>query len=99
TRRRRLYRGLAIAPAAIWLAMTVSVLFERGHGADAVVVESSVLRAADSANAPAAMSAPVPAGVEVTVVERRGGWTDVALASGATGWLPDGAVTLVTPPR
>jgi hypothetical protein len=98
-RRRRWRVILATAPAAIWLMMTVSILLERGHGDDAVVMESTVLRAADSANAPAATSAPVPAGVEVTVLERRGGWTDVALANGTTGWLPDGAVALVAPAR
>jgi hypothetical protein len=95
---RRRGRALAaIAPAAVWLMMTISILLAHGPGDDAVVVEAGVLRAADSPNAPSATSAPVPAGVEVTVVERRGGWTDVALANGATGWLPDGAVALVAP--
>ncbi|HTJ41396.1 MAG TPA: BatD family protein [Kofleriaceae bacterium] len=95
-RRRRWQIIVAIAPAAIWLMMIVSIALERGHGDDAVVVEATVLRSADSANAPQAQSAPVPAGAEVTVLERRGGWTDVAFANGATGWLPDGAVQLVS---
>jgi hypothetical protein len=94
-RRRRLRRGLAIAPAAIWLAMTVSVLIEQGHRDDAVVVEATVLRAADHASAPVAMS--LPAGVEVVVIERREGWSRVAVPSGATGWLPDGTVSPVSP--
>jgi hypothetical protein len=96
--RRRRRALVAIAPAAVWLMMTISVLLAHGPGDDAVVVEAGVLRAADSPNAPAATSAPVPAGVEVTVLERRGGWTDVTLPNGEAGWLPDGAVARVAPP-
>jgi hypothetical protein len=94
-RRRRLLLGLAALPAAIWLAMTISVLAAEDRGHDAVVLESAVLRAADSPGAPAALSSPLPAGVELTVLERRAGWSRVALASGTTGWLPDGALALV----
>jgi hypothetical protein len=95
-RRRRLLLGLAALPAAIWLAMTISVLAAEDRGDDAVVLESAVLRAADSPGAPPALSSPLPAGVELVVLERRAGWSRVALASGTTGWLPDGALALVT---
>ena len=96
-RRRRALVGLAIAAGAVWMAMTTSVLIESSHAADAVVVEATTLRVADNAGAPAALSTPVPSGAEVTVDERRGGWARVSLPGGGDGWLPDGAVALVTP--
>jgi SH3-like domain-containing protein len=55
-----------------------------------------VLRAADNAGAPAAMSQPVPRGAEVTIVETRDTWTKVRLANGTAGWLPAGAVEPVS---
>jgi hypothetical protein len=91
-RRRRGLVGLALLPTAVWLAMTVSVLVENRHVDDAVVIDDAVLRAADNAGAPAALSQPVPRGAEVTIVETRDTWTKVRLANGTAGWLPAGAV-------
>lgn len=91
-RRRRGLGVLAVLPFAVWLAMLGSVLFEDRHARDAVVMDGVVLRAADSAGAPAALSQPLPRGAEVTILERRDAWTRVSIASGATGWLPRGAV-------
>ena len=45
---------------------------------------------------PSAFPQPLPRGAEVTVVERRDSWTKVRIASGADGWVPDGAVERVT---
>ncbi len=73
------------------------MLIERDRADDAVIVEAAVLRAADHASAPAALATPLPAGIEVAVVERRGGWSRVTVPDGTTGWLPDGAVAMVTP--
>lgn len=94
-----LRRG-ALAPVAavgalIWLAMTISVLTEDRHDDDLVVMQSMVLRTADSAVAPAARVTPLPAGVEATLSERRGDWVRVRLAGGTTGWLPAGAIETV----
>ena len=72
--------------------MLASVVFEDRHPDDAVVMDDVVLRAADSAGAPAALSQPLPRGVEVTVLERRAAWTRVRLAGGMAGWVPTGAV-------
>jgi len=96
-RRRRGLVALAIAPAAVWVAMMVSVVVEDRHRDDGVVMESAVLRAADSAGAPAAAGAPVPlpAGSEVTIVEQRDTWLRVRLGGGTTGWLPSGTVEKV----
>jgi len=94
-RRRRGLAGLAVLPFAIWLGMIASVAFEDRHAADAVVMENVVLRAADSAGAPAALAQPLPRGVEVTVLERRDAWSKIRLAGGTAGWVPVGAVERV----
>jgi hypothetical protein len=87
--RGRTLRRLSVLPAALWMALTASVMLERDASADAVVtVDGTVLRAADSAGAPAALAHPLPAGAEVTIVESRDSWTRVALADGMRAWLP-----------
>jgi len=62
---------------------------------DAVVTDSVVLRAADSAGAPAALPQALPRGAEVSVIEQRSPWTKVRVASGTAGWVPDGAIQRV----
>ena len=91
-RRRRGLTGLAVLPTAIWLAMLVSLTVEDRRGDDAVVMDAVVLRAADSAGAPAALAQPLPRGAEVTLVERRDSWTKIRLPNGTAGWVPGGAV-------
>jgi hypothetical protein len=91
-RRRRGLAGGSLLPLAVWVAMLASVVFEDRHPDDAVVMDDVVLRAADSAGAPAALSQPLPRGVEVTVIEHREAWTKVRLAGGPAGWIPAGAV-------
>ncbi|HEY5935537.1 MAG TPA: hypothetical protein VIU61_12895, partial [Kofleriaceae bacterium] len=93
--RRRSLAAVAAIPLAVWLAMLVSVLFEDRHEGDAVVMDAVTLRAADSAGAPAALSQPLPRGAEVEILERRSGWNRIQVASGTTGWVPDGAVETV----
>jgi cytochrome c-type biogenesis protein CcmH/NrfG len=92
--RRRLV-AFALVPAAIWIAMTASLVLEDRHPHDAVVMDSVMLRAADSAGAPSAMSQALPRGAEVTLLEARDGWTKIRLANGASGWVPASAVERV----
>jgi hypothetical protein len=89
--------AVAIAPAFAWIAMTVSLVVEDRHTSDAVVMQASILRSADSAGAPPRLASQLPAGVEVVIVERRDDWTQIRLPSGATGWLPAAAVERVQP--
>ncbi len=97
-RRRTLLRRLSILPAALWLALVISLLVERDASRDAIVItDQVVLRSADGTGAPAALSTPLPAGAEVTIREERPSWTRIALADGTTGWLPSSAVTRVNP--
>jgi hypothetical protein len=94
-RSRRGLRALAAAPLAVWVAMVVSLVGEDRRGDDAVVMESTVLRAADSAGAPAALATPLPPGAEVEILERRDAWLRVQLGGGATGWVAAGTVERV----
>jgi hypothetical protein len=98
-RRVRGVRGLAILPALVWAAMMMSLVLQADDSADAVVTQAAVLRTADGGAAPAALASPVPAGAEVVVVEWRGDWSRVRLASGTAGWLPREAVSSVAPRR
>ncbi|HEX4449504.1 MAG TPA: BatD family protein [Kofleriaceae bacterium] len=93
--RRRGLAMLAILPGIVWIAMTASAVTDDRHADDAVVTDSVVLRAADSAGAPAALPQALPRGAEVTVIEQRSPWTKVRVASGTAGWIPDGAIQRV----
>ncbi len=95
-RRRRAFTGLAVIPLAVWLATLASLLLEDRQTDDGVVMDAVVLRAADSAGAPAALTQPLPRGAEVRLVERRDSWTKIQLANGTAGWVPDGAVQQIT---
>jgi hypothetical protein len=92
---RRRFAAFALVPAAIWIAMLASLALEDRHPHDAVVMDSVMLRAADSAGAPSAMSQALPRGAEVTLLEARDGWTKIRLANGASGWVPASAVERV----
>jgi len=94
-RRRRGLAAAAVLPLAIWLAMIASVALEERHERDAVVMDAVVLRAADSAGAPAALTQPLPRGAEVAILERRADWARIRVASGTEGWIPSGAVETV----
>ena len=96
-RRRRGLAMLAILPAIVWIAMLVSTLTEDRHAADAVVTDAVVMRAADSAGAPAALVQALPRGTEVTVLEHRSPWTKIRVAGGTAGWVPEGAIEAVAP--
>jgi hypothetical protein len=88
---------LAVLAANTWIALTVSVLLASDRASDGVVLDAQVLRSADAPGAPAAQAAPIPPGAEVTILERRPGWTRIRTAGGLTGWLPDEAVAAVRP--
>jgi hypothetical protein len=80
----------------VFAALLLSALLEPDHGSEAVVVADGVtLRAADVAGAPAAIARPLPAGLEVDVVESRERWVEIALADGRRGWVPRSAIAMV----
>jgi lipoprotein-anchoring transpeptidase ErfK/SrfK len=94
-RRRRGLTAAAVLPLAVWIAMLASVLLEDRHEDDAVVMDAVVMRAADSAGAPAALTQPVPRGAEVSILEQRGDWARIRIASDTEGWIPSGAALAV----
>lgn len=95
--RRRGLRALSLVPFAVWAAMTLSFFLEDRRLDDAVVMESVLLRVADSGGAPLAISQPVPRGAEVTVVSRRDHWARIRLPSGSAGWVPTSAIESIVP--
>jgi hypothetical protein len=82
----------------MFVGLLGSALLEPDRGGEAVVIEDgAVLRSADSPHAPAALERPLPAGLEVTVVEEREQWREIALADGRRGWLPRAAIERIEP--
>ncbi|MAG30827.1 MAG: hypothetical protein CL908_08060 [Deltaproteobacteria bacterium] len=93
------WRGLAIFAAAAWVLLLGSVVFDGGAdgGRRGVVTADEVLaRSADSPLAPLALPEPLPAGVEVELLEQRADWVRVRLANGRDVWLRRSSVTRVS---
>ena len=53
------------------------------------------MRSGDGASYPSRYEQPVHAGSEVHVLAERGGWSEVELADGKSGWVPASAVERV----
>ena len=80
-----------VAGGLYWLQMR-STYFPN----HAVVVSDSVeLRSGDGDSFPAVSSGFVSAGMIFSVVDRRGGWINLQLPDGATGWATEEAVELL----
>ncbi len=92
-------RWLALLPAFLWLVMMASIVFDEPEDRDAVVMsDGASLLSADSPGASLAAPEPLPAGVEVSIVERRGAWTHIRLVNGRhDGWLQTSAIAEVIP--
>jgi tetratricopeptide (TPR) repeat protein len=82
-------RNAAILPGLAWLAISGAALLDSGRagGGAAVVTREAVARAADSSLAPSAFPQPLPAGVELRILEQRAPWLRVRLANGRDAWL------------
>ena len=90
--------GVAIPLLLVWILATGSALFADDIGDDAIVLtDGATLRSADSAGASPTFANPLPAGTEVTVLERRDTWVRVSLADGTRGWLAASAVAWISP--
>lgn len=92
------WRGVALLAAVVWAVIVGSFVY------DSVAIESewavvtadeAMARSADSALAPLAWPDPLPAGVEVRLVESREGWTRVRLSNGRDVWLRESNLTRV----
>ncbi|WP_020471670.1 SH3 domain-containing protein [Zavarzinella formosa] len=65
----------------------------------AVLTEPAFLRTGNNAEFPKRFDQPIPAGVETTPLEERGGWLYVRLPGGQPGWLPLTAIARTHPPE
>lgn len=93
-----LARALAFLPALLWLSLMASLGIDRWaeNGRDAVVmIDETIARAADSANAPARFASALAEGTEVRVLEMRERWARIALADGQDAWIPGAALALI----
>ncbi len=95
-------RTAAILPALVWAVLIASVAVDVGGARldEAVVIaDETVARAADSALAPSTLPAPLPAGVEVRILERRSPWIRIRLANGRDAWVAESALMMVAEPN
>ena len=91
-------RNAAFLPGLAWLLLVGSIALDpRAEDADeaVVTVPEVVARAADSALAPSTFSQPLPAGVELRILEERAPWLRVRLANGRDAWLTESSVTRI----
>ena len=83
------WRGVAISGFVVWGLLFGSTFL--GGGTDRVlavlVAAETEARSADSALAPKALPDPLPAGVEVDLLEEREGWARIRLANGRDVWV------------
>lgn len=89
------FAPVAVLPLIAWVGLTASAGWPTRVSQGAVVIDSVILRAADSLGAPAVQAEPLAQGTEVTIATARGGWAKVVTAGGNAGWVPDGALTRV----
>ena len=61
----------------------------------AIVASSAELRTGNSEEYPKRLDPRLPAGVEMRVLNERGGWLQVQLSGGVVGWVPTGRVVQV----
>jgi tetratricopeptide (TPR) repeat protein len=83
-------RNLAAVPAAGWLALLASLLFDPGarlRDEAVIVADETVGRVADSSLAASPFPAPLPGGAEVRLLEERPPWARVRLANGRDTWV------------
>lgn len=78
--------GLAVCGGIGWRIETDE---PRGR---VIVAADAILRRGNGVSFPARLPTPLPKGAEVFEIARRGGWVQVELPGGATGWLPESHV-------
>lgn len=97
-RREGAWRGLALVVAALWAILLASIVFDAtaaGTNDAVVTADEALARSADSRLAALAYPDPLPAGVEVEVLEERAEWVRVRLHNGRDVWLRASSVTRV----
>ena len=91
--RRRAMRGGGAACVVLCAVVTALAILTPNPANQAVVTTvETTLHTADSRGAPALLPTPLPAGTELTILERREGWSRIALADGADGWVTSASI-------
>lgn len=88
-------RLFTVFPMLVWGLLVASHALAGADRSGVLVAADTVARAADSRNAPARFSEPLPAGTEVTIAQVRGDWTRIVLADGRDAWANSAAVEAV----
>ena len=84
-------RWLAVVAAVAWLACGVSVAADllADQGGEAVVLaDDVVVRKGNSTGFEPQFEQPLHQGVELRILDERGGWLYIELPNGKTGWIP-----------
>jgi len=83
----------AIIAALLMICVLSSVILEAGYRASSVggviTADEVVARQGDGQNYPASFKAPLHAGTEYDLLERRPGWYHIRLFDDSDGWIPD----------
>jgi len=86
---------ITVALTALWLIVLVIAIQAAGNAAShntAVVMQPDTLLTTDQA---AKTQSLLPEGTKVTVLNKKGGRTEVKLGDGRTGWVQDSAITVI----
>ncbi len=96
---RRAMRGGGAASVVLCAVVTALAILTPNPASQAVVTAvETTLHTADSRGAPALLPTPLPAGTELTILERRDeGWSRIALADGADGWVTSASIESLRP--
>ena len=86
---------LAAVAAGGWLWREDGNLRARWARPTAVAVAATDLRTGNSEEYPRRLDARLPAGVEMKVLDERGGWLHVEFGGGTVGWVPETRTTRV----
>ncbi len=81
-----------------WILIVASIVFDSTEGNRQLAVmtaDEAVARSADSRLAALAYPDPLPAGVEVEILEERAEWSRVRLSNGRDVWVRGSDVTRV----
>lgn len=97
-RREGAWRGAALMAGVAWILIVASIVFDSTEGNRQLAVmtaNEAVARSADSRLAALAYPDPLPAGVEVEILEERAEWSRVRLSNGRDVWVRGSDVTRV----
>jgi hypothetical protein len=91
--------GGVLAVAALilscWILFAEHRMTEAKSALAIVKQNNTALQRGNSIDYPARLSDRLPAGVELNVLAKRGGWLQVKLAGGETGWIDKNSVVVV----